>query len=260
MFDSGEDTGQSLSTEIKSDNPRGNSPWIYMRIWSFPAGSDGKASVCNVGDPSSIPGSGRSPGGWNGTPLQYSFLPGESHGQRSLVGYSLWGCKESDTTEQLYLLTYTREGIGTPLQHSCLGNPRDGGAWWATVHGVAKSQTRLSDFTFIFHFHALEKEMAAHSSVLAWRIPEMGAWWAAVYGVAQSRTRLKRLSSGIHGKDWCWSWSSNPLAIWYEEPTHWKGLWCWERLWAGGEEGNREWDGWVLSLTQWTWVWANSRK
>ena len=63
------------------------------------------------------------------------------------------------------------EGNGTPLQYSCLGNPIDGGAWWAAVHGVAKSQARLSDFTFIFHFHALEKEMATHSSVLAWRIP-----------------------------------------------------------------------------------------
>ena len=67
----------------------------------------------------------------------------------------------------------------------------DGGAWWAAVHGVAKSWTRLSDFTFTFHFHALEKEMATHSSVLAWRIPETGAWWAAIYGVAQSWTRLK---------------------------------------------------------------------
>ena len=63
------------------------------------------------------------------------------------------------------------EGNGTPLQASCLENPVDGGAWQATVHGVAKSQTRLSDFTFTFHFHALEKEMVAHSSVLAWRIP-----------------------------------------------------------------------------------------
>ena len=63
------------------------------------------------------------------------------------------------------------EGNGTPLQYSCLGNPIDGGAWWAAVHGVAKSQARLSDFTFIFHFHALEKEMATHSSVRAWRIP-----------------------------------------------------------------------------------------
>ena len=60
---------------------------------------------------------------------------------------------------------------GVPLQYSCLENPMDGGAWWAVVHGVAKSWTRLSDFTFTFHFHALEKEMATHSSVLAWRIP-----------------------------------------------------------------------------------------
>jgi len=63
------------------------------------------------------------------------------------------------------------EGNGSPLQYSCLENPMDGGAWWAAVHGVAKSRARLSNFTFTFHFHALEKEMATHSSVLAWRIP-----------------------------------------------------------------------------------------
>ena len=61
-------------------------------------------------------------------------------------------------------------GNGTPLQCSCLENPMDAGAWWAAVHGVAEGQTPLSDFTFTFHFHALEKEMATHSSVLAWRI------------------------------------------------------------------------------------------
>ena len=66
------------------------------------------------------------------------------------------------------------EGNGTPLQYSYLENPMDGGAWWAAVHGVAKSQTRLSDFIFTFHFPALEKEMATHSSILAWRIPGMG--------------------------------------------------------------------------------------
>ena len=66
------------------------------------------------------------------------------------------------------------EGNGTPLQYSCLENPTDGGAWWAAVHGVAESQTRLSNFTFTFHFHALVKEMATHSSVLAWRIPGTG--------------------------------------------------------------------------------------
>ena len=64
----------------------------------------------------------------------------------------------------------------------------DRGAWWAAVNGVAKSRKRLIDFTFTFHFHALEKEMATHSSVLAWRIPGRGAWWVAVYGVAQSWT------------------------------------------------------------------------
>ena len=67
----------------------------------------------------------------------------------------------------------TREGNGTPLQYSRLENPMDGGAWSTAVHGVAKSWTRLSDFTFTFQFHALEKEMATHSIVLAWRIPGM---------------------------------------------------------------------------------------
>ena len=66
------------------------------------------------------------------------------------------------------------EGNSNPLQYSCLENPADGGAWWAAIHGVAKGQTRLRDFTFTFHFHALEKEMATHSSVLAWRIPGTG--------------------------------------------------------------------------------------
>ena len=66
------------------------------------------------------------------------------------------------------------QGNGNPLQYSCLENPMDGGAWWAAVHGIAKSRIRLSVFTFTFHFHALEKEMATHSSVLAWRIPRTG--------------------------------------------------------------------------------------
>ena len=68
----------------------------------------------------------------------------------------------------------TGEGNGTSLQYSCLENPMDRGVWKAAVHGVAEGRTRLSDFTFTFHFRALEKEMATHSSVLAWRIPGMG--------------------------------------------------------------------------------------
>ena len=75
----------------------------------------------------------------------------------------------------------SREGNGTPLQYSCLENPMDRGAWWAAVRRVAKSQTRLSNFTFTFHFHTLEKEMATHSGILAWRTP-----WAEEPGGLQS--------------------------------------------------------------------------
>ena len=80
-------------------------------------------------------------------------------------------------TERLHFhfsLSCIGEGNGTPLQYSCLESPKDRGAWWAAVHGVAETWTRLSTFTFTFHFHALEKEMATHSSVLAWRIPGTG--------------------------------------------------------------------------------------
>ena len=69
---------------------------------------------------------------------------------------------------------------------------------------------------------------------------------------------LKEINLNNHWKDWCWSWSSTTLATWCEEPTHWKRLWCGERLRARGEGGDRGWDGWMASLTRWTWVWANS--
>ena len=88
----------------------------------------------------------------------------------------MWGEVRSERIQFIWDLVGCRdgEGNGTPLQYSCLENPMGGGAWTAAVHGVAKSQTRLSDFTFTFHFHALEKEMATHSSILAWRIPGTG--------------------------------------------------------------------------------------
>ena len=88
--------------------------------------------------------------------------------------------ESSLTTQTVFLYNYLLvvwvlgEGNGTPLQYSCLENPMDGGAWWAAIHGVTKTRTRLSDFPFTFHFHVLEKEMATHSSVLAWRVPGMG--------------------------------------------------------------------------------------
>ena len=80
-------------------------------------------------------------------------------------------------TERLHFrfsLSFIGEGNGNPLQCSCLENPTGRGAWWAAVHAVAEGRTRLSDFPFTFHFHALEKEMATHSSGLAWRIQGMG--------------------------------------------------------------------------------------
>ena len=90
------------------------------------------------------------------------------------------------------------EGNGTPLQYSCLENPMDGGAWKAAVHGVIEGRTRLSDFTFTFHFHALEKEMATHSGVLAWRIPGTG-----------EPDGLPSMGSHRVGHDW------SDLAAWY---------------------------------------------
>ena len=104
---------------------------------------------------------------WQPTPV---VLPGKSHGRRGLIGCSQWGREESDTTEGLrfdFSFSCIGGGNGNPLHCSCLENPMDRGAWWAAVHGVAKSRIWLSVFTFTFHFHALKKEMATHSSVLA---------------------------------------------------------------------------------------------
>ena len=102
--------------------------------------------------------------------------PGLPHCKQTLYPLSHQGSLSNLATNQNFhsLLFEFGEGSGTPLQYSCLGNPMDGGAWWAAVHGVKKSRTRLSNFTFTFHFHALKKEMAIHSSVLAWRIPGTG--------------------------------------------------------------------------------------
>ena len=111
---------------------------------------------------------------WHPTPV---LLPGEPHRWRSMVGCSPWGHVESDTTEWLHFhfsLSCIGEGNGSPLQCFCLENPRARGAWWTAVHGVVKTRTQLKNFTITFHFHALEKAIAAHSSVLAWRIPGTG--------------------------------------------------------------------------------------
>ena len=98
----------------------------------------------------------------------------------------------------IYVLVYCigREGNGNPLQYSCLENPMDRGAWWAAVHGIAKSWTQLSDFIFTFHFSCTGEGNGNPLQCSCLENPRDGeAWWATVYGVAQSQTRLKRLSS-----------------------------------------------------------------
>ena len=76
----------------------------------------------------------------------------------------------------------------------------------------------------------------------------------------QTSQSYRKSTLNIHWKDWCWCWSSNTLAMWCKEQTHWKRPWCWERLKAEGEEGDRGWDGWISSPIQWTWTWANFRR
>ena len=106
-----------------------------------------------------------------GVHVSFSILVSSRYMPRSVIAGSYGGFIPSFSGA---LTPSSGEGNGNPLQYSCLENPMDGGAWWAAVHGIAKSWTRLSDFTFTFHFHALEKEMAIHSSILAWRIPGTG--------------------------------------------------------------------------------------
>ena len=97
-----------------------------------------------------------------------------------------------------------------------------------------------------------------------WRINAFELWcWRRLLRVPWTARRsnqsiLKEIVLNIHWKDWCWSWNSSTLATWCEELTHWKRLWCWEILKAGGEGDNRGWDGWMASPTLWTWVWVSS--
>ena len=97
-----------------------------------------------------------------------------------------------------------------------------------------------------------------------WRIDAFELWcWRTLLRVSWTARRsiqsiLKEISSDYSLEDWCWSWNSNTLATWWEEFTHWRRPWSWERLKVGGEEDDRGWDGWMASLTQWTWVWVNS--
>ena len=104
-------------------------------------------------------------------------------------------------------------------------------------------------------------QVRSHNSYLTSRCRHLCAlrWGRCGGSHDQAKKRSwRRPGLGVHWKDWCWSRNSNTLATWCEELTHWKRPWCWERLNAGGEGDNRGWDGWMASLTRWTWVWVNS--
>ena len=96
------------------------------------------------------------------------------------------------------------------------------------------------------------------------RIDAFDLWcWRSLLRVPWTARRsnqsiLKEISSGVHWKDWCWSWNSNTLSTWCEKLTHWKSPWCWERLKVRGEGDDRGLDGWMALPTQWTWVWVDS--
>ena len=137
---------------------------------------------------------------------------------------------------KVHLVKAIGEGNGNPLQYSCLENPMDGRAWWAAVHGVARSQTWLSDFTLTFHFHALEKEMATHSSILAWRIPgtgepgglpsmgshRVGHNWSNL--VAAAAVKAMVFPVVMYGRE---SWTIKRAEC---QRTDASELWCWKRL------------------------------
>ena len=138
---------------------------------------------------------------WQPTPV---LLPGKSHGRRSLVGFSPWGHKESDTTERLHFhfsLSCIGEGNGNPLQCSCLENPWDSRAWWAAVYGVAQSRTRLtqlsSSSSIVIFKMTLSLFGEGNGNSLQYSCLENpmdgGTWRATVHGVAKSRTRLRDL-------------------------------------------------------------------
>ena len=152
---------------------------------------------------------------WQPTPV---LLPGKSHGWRSLVGCNPWGGTESDTTERLHFhfsLSCIREGNGNPLQCSCLENPKDGGAWWAAVYGVAQSRTRLkrlssSSSSCLPHNRPIIKRWGAETrnSDFIWKARRLKRWWTSV--LEYHLTRVWIFYRTEKGRRWGgkvkWSW------------------------------------------------------
>ena len=112
------------------------------------------------------------------------------------------------------------------------------------------------DITLPTKVHLVKAILFSSRPVWMWELDYKESW--ALKNWCFWTVEFEKTLENIHWKDWCWSWNSNTLATWCEELTHSKRLWCWERLKVGGEGDDRGWDGWMASLTQWTWVWVNS--
>ena len=130
---------------------------------------------------------------------------------------------------------------------------KDRKPWHAAFHEVAKSRTWLSDWkTTTICILFTNTAPRGNQIDLASKGANMTFWH-------RNESYLYHINHCLfHWRDWCWSWNSNTLATSCEELTHWKRPWCWERLRAGGEGGDRGWDGWMASPTRWTWVWVDS--
>ena len=157
-------------------------------------------------------------------------------------------------------------------------------AWCAVVHEVTKSWTRLRDWTELTERQNLEsvfksRDITLPTKVHIVKVHGLPSGHIQLWGLDCKEGRMPKnwylqtvvlektpessldfIGLHIHWKDWCWFWSSSILVIWCEQLTHWKNLWCWERLKAKGEEGSRRWNGWIALSIQWTWTWTNSRR
>ena len=172
---------------------------------------------------------------WQLTPV---FSPGEVHEQRSLADYSPWSCRvRHDWVSSTFISTQGQVAI----------------RWHTKIFWEAMVSPVVMYGCESWTIRKVERR----------RIDAFELWyWRRLLGVSWTARRsnlsiLKETSPEYYWKNWCWSWSSNTLTTWWEL-THWRRSWFWERLKVGGEGDDRRWDGWMASLTWWTWVWASS--
>ena len=229
-----------------------------------------------------IPGLGRVPGGGHGNPLQYSCLENpmgkgawQATVHRVSHDWSNYACTYTQGVvkkKKLSTLTETAFQVYATSTHTSAFLPK----LTNSTLNVPMAQVHPTFIPLNPQLHPstdreMEMKPVSHAWIESWTIKKaehqitdaFELWcWRRFLRVPLTARRsnqsiLRKSVLNIHWKDWCWSWNSNTSATWCEELTHWKRPWCWERLKAGGEGDDRGWDGWMVSLTPWTWVWAS---